>query len=245
MKWSLRYCLRGAFAKLGYDLTPCWSTPRYTLLGLRQRRIRTVIDIGANRGDFTRWMMNIFPDCRCYCFEPLPELQEELLQLAHTHPCRITVIAKALGAEEDSLTMHRHIDHPASSSLLETTGCSHETYPFTRRQEDVDIQLTTLDTAMQHYTIEPETLIKMDCQGYEDRVVRGGRRTLSLAQACIMEVLVDNLYKDKADFRVLVSVMSELGFGFAGNLSQKCADSDGHVIFFDALFLRNRDDPAR
>ena len=82
-----------------------------------------------------------------------------------------------------------------------------------------------------------EIVIKMDVQGYEDRVIRGGRETFAKAKAVILEVCLDPLYEHQANFKEIMVLLDDLGFHYAGNLDQNC-DKDGHVIFLDAVFVK-------
>ena len=78
----------------------------------------------------------------------------------------------------------------------------------------------------------------MDVQGFEDRVIRGGVEVIKKAVACIVEVSLDRFYLGQARFSDLVILMNDLGFDYAGNLEQVYA-SDGHVIYFDAVFINH------
>ena len=85
--------------------------------------------------------------------------------------------------------------------------------------------------------MEGGILVKIDVQGYEDRVVQGGKEILRRTTTCILEINLDTLYQDQADFKDLVSKLYDLGFVYSGNLEQVYAE-DGHVIFFDAVFRK-------
>lgn len=132
-----------------------------------------------------------------------------------------------------------HKEHSPSSSFLKTTNTCEAIYPFTKEQEPVQVKISTLDKCIKDFdiTLEPEILIKLDVQGYEDRVIRGGMETFKKAKACILEVCLDTLYEGQADFRMLNDMLYNLGFHYAGNLNQFYSD-DGHVIFVDELFLK-------
>ena len=59
----------------------------------------------------------------------------------------------------------------------------------------------------------------------------------SFEAACILEVCIDNLYHDQANYSGLVLLLDQMGFRYSGNLEQFYA-VDGHVIFFNAVFIR-------
>jgi hypothetical protein len=101
------------------------------------------------------------------------------------------------------------------------------------------VRLERLDDALARVPapLEPEILVKLDVQGYEDRVITGGQQTLARARACIIEVGLDQLYTGQASFPDLLRMLGQLGFAYAGSLEQ-AYDDDGHVVWFDAVFVR-------
>ena len=93
--------------------------------------------------------------------------------------------------------MFSHTDFSLSSSLLETTAVNDTFFPFTKNKKKIPVKLTTLDEFSKTHPslIGPETLIKIDVQGYEDRVIKGGTKVFRNARVCVVEVSLDGLYK--------------------------------------------------
>lgn len=239
MKKHLKSALKSMFNRLGFDIISIKNSPKQTLCGLRSLPIQTVIDVGANTGQFARQISRVFPRASLYCFEPLPEPFKALESWALEQDERVKLFNVAIGDSEGTAEMFYHTEHSPSSSLLSSTVTIEKYYPFTNSQIPVSVKLTTLDKAMSNFIplMRPEVLIKLDVQGYEDRVIRGGSHTLSLATACVLEISVDNLYYRQADFKEVILLLDHMGFCYAGNLEQVYA-SDGHVIYFDAVFVK-------
>ena len=232
--------VKKAFNLAGLDIIRACQNPRHTMLGIKRLPIRTVIDVGANEGQFAKWISSIFSEARIYCFEPLPRPFKALNGWAESRAGLVKTFNAALGDEEGIARMHRHLEHDTSSSLLYTTGTNEKLYPFTKKQDVINIKITTLDKAMTNLSSElvPDVLLKLDVQGYEDRVIRGGSETLGKTRVCILEVCLDSLYDGQASFSGLLNQMRAMGFRYAGNLEQAYA-RDGHVVFLDAVFLRD------
>jgi hypothetical protein len=129
--------------------------------------------------------------------------------------------------------------HTPSSSLLSTTQHEESLFPETRAQSNVNVPVTTLDRALSKLAtaMEPQILLKLDVQGYEERVLRGAADLLSKVQACLLEVCVDPLYVGQATFKELVVLLGHHGLEYAGNLYQRYGQ-DGRVMWLDALFVR-------
>ncbi len=230
---------RSVFRHVGLELSRWKNLPMHTLLGLRQVPFRSVVDGGANEGQFARWMSQFFPLAHMYAFEPLPGPYAKLRDWADTQAGRVTTFNLALGEIANDVVMNLDIDHTSSSSLLQATRLNDAIYPETRRRVSVAVRQETLDDVLATLAtpLEREILVKLDVQGFEDRVIAGAQRTLNAARACIIEVILDELYCGQARFPGVVSSLHELGFEYAGNLEQNYAE-DGHVVFLDAVFVR-------
>jgi len=222
----IKRIVKKVFNSVGLDIVRLSKTPKDTLLGLRNLPIKTIIDIGANRGQFARYISTIFPDAHLYCFEPLPEPFNELSQWAEKQNGKVSAFNVALGDREEKLTMYSHTDHSPSSSFLKTTRLCEKYYPQTKKQIPIELNITTLDKWQENHKIplEPEILIKMDVQGYEDRVIRGGMDLFDKAKACILEVNLDHLYEDQATFNNISLLFQDLDYHYAGNINQTYAD---------------------
>ncbi|MEB3228950.1 MAG: FkbM family methyltransferase [Synechocystis sp.] len=224
------------FNLIGRLLTPDWDA---RLLGVSQLAIATVIDIGANKGQFAKKMRRQFPNAQILAFEPIPTAYQVLKHWGDRQANQVKTLNLALGEEADILEINSHVLFSASSSLLTTTDLCETLYPMVKEQEKIKIQQSTLDheiTQLDH-PLASEILIKIDVQGYEDRVIRGGKQTLSQAKACILEISLDQLYQGQCQFRDLFYLLDDLGLQYAGNLDQVTA-KDGHVRYLNALFLR-------
>ena len=137
--------------------------------------------------------------------------------------------------------MHHHTEHSPSSSLLATTTHKESLFPQTQAQSDVPVVVSTLDETLAGVLprMAPEILLKLDVQGYEDRVLRGSTRLLPSVHACLLEIGVDPLYVAQAAFKDVVVLLDRFGLTYAGNMEQYRAE-DGRVMWLDALFLRHR-----
>jgi FkbM family methyltransferase len=234
---SIGSVVKRAFEMVGLELTRADRSPSRTLLGLRHLPIQTIIDVGANTGQFARHIIQFFPQARLYCFEPLAEPFAELQSWAATQSGRVQAFNVALGAEDGEAQMFRHTEHSASSSLLATTEVCNQLYPQTRDQDTVPVKLTTLDAALGGQLLQPELLIKLDTQGYERQVIAGATETLRQARACIVEANLYKLYDQQPSFIELGILLNDLGFRYAGNLEQTYS-ATGEVVYVDAVFLK-------
>lgn len=230
--------LKKAFRWLGFELGRLKNYPGHKLLGLKSLPIRTIIDIGANTGQFSQTIVKDFPGANVYCFEPVPEAFSELENWARKQE-KVSVFNLAIGEKAGMIDMYHHKQHSPSSSILLSTEVSEKLYPFTRDRNVIPVQMTTLDDVVKKMNghLDDDILIKLDVQGFENRVIKGGDKTFRKAKACILEVSLDQLYQGQANFKELLLLMDECGFNYAGNLDQTFAE-DGHCVFLDAVFIK-------
>ena len=234
----VRRILQRALRALGYTVLRLRDSPQVTWLGLGRLPIGTVVDVGANAGQFARQARRVFPAATILCFEPLPGAYRQLERWAGTQGGRVHAFETALGEDEGTAEIREHLDFSPSSSLLPVTGTARQLYPFVDRQETRPVRLDSLDRLWPTLPgRDPEVLVKIDVQGYEDRVLRGSREVTARALACLVEVNLRPLYDGQPSFDAIVRLLSELGHDYAGSLSQTYAE-DGSVVYCDALFLR-------
>ncbi len=237
---ALKKCVRNFFNNCGYAIIPLNCVGDRTLLGIKKLPVKTILDIGANTGQFARKISSSFPDAEIYSFEPLPEPFEDLANWAESYSkTRVKPFNLALGTDEGDFEIYNHTEHSPSSSFLKNTEVGNTTYPFTQKHIKTTVKATTLDTWAQSLdeSLEDDILIKLDVQGFEDRVIKGGAETFAKAKACILEVGIDQLYEGQATFKDISMLLFSHGFKYIGNLSQRCA-ADGHVIYLDAVFSK-------
>jgi FkbM family methyltransferase len=236
---TFKNTIRSAVNRMGFDLVRLTHSPRKSLLGMTGFNFRSVIDVGANRGQFAREISVFFPQANIYCFEPLDGPYTELTEWAAQQGGRVHCFKTALGESRGEIAMHQHDDHSPSSSLLAATDTCHTLYPQTSAEHLTTVQITSMDDALGEIWphMPRDILLKLDVQGFEDRVLRGGPQVLSQCKVVVLEVSVQPLYLAQANFQVITNLLYDAGFEYAGNLDQHYG-GDGRVVFLDAVFVR-------
>ncbi len=236
---TLRSQIRRLARAAGVELDYVSRHPKETLAGVIHLPIRTVFDVGANVGQFAASISRKFPAATVHSFEPLPEAFAKLREEAARNPGRIVPVNTALGADAGTVSMHSHLDHSPSSSLLAATNLNVSLFPQTKRTSEIDVPITTLDAYVENLSETPaeDWLLKLDVQGYEDRVLAGARDTISRCRACMLEIGLFSLYEGQADFTRLTNLLYESGMYYAGNI-QQTAERTGKVVYIDAIFTR-------
>jgi hypothetical protein len=95
-----------------------------------------------------------------------------------------------------------------------------------------------LDALAPALALSPPLLIKIDVQGYEDRVLRGGEETVKRAQVLIVETSFQRLYEEQALFEDVFRLLSGWGFRYAGALDQLLNPRSGEALQQDSIFVK-------
>ena len=225
--------------RLGYEVVRSGQHPIANLMGLRNFSINTVLDIGANTGQFATQAAEWFPGAAILSFEPIPEAYASLKTRVFPKAREFRAFNVAIGDFDGEAKMNATVNDTTSSSLLKTTTEFTDFLPVLAEQKVIRVEVRRLDSLVREagLALEPNILIKTDVQGFEDSVIRGGKETFKKASASIVEVIFDNYYERQATFSGIVHQFDELGFQYAGNLGQY-HHPDGHVAVVDACFIR-------
>jgi FkbM family methyltransferase len=213
----------------------------HTYLALRQkwwlrRGIRTVVDVGANVGQFAEASRRAFPQAIMYCFEPLPDCFAKLSR--RFGGARGVVLHNMALADRPGTSMMVRSSFSPSSSLRDMDPTHVREFPWTAGGDQLAVRVSTLDEALREVQLAPPLLVKIDVQGTEDLVITGGRATLAQAALVIIETSFERLYRGQPLFHDIYHLMCSEGFEYQGNLGQLISPQDGRVLQADSVFVR-------
>lgn len=198
--------------------------------------IRTIVDIGANDGSYSEYLSDFFEPEVVHAFEPLPSYHEPLLALSQRLP-RLTVHPLALAEAPGEATFFKNGYAPASS-LLRVSALSRQVFPETGRETAVSVTLARLDDVLPVDTLEPDILIKIDVQGVEDRVIKGGHAVFSAAKIVLVEMSFEPIYQGQPLFEEVHRLLEGCGLRLAGFKNQIEEPQTGQPLFAHCLYRR-------
>lgn len=128
-------------------------------------------DVGANIGIYVGWAAKrVGPSGAVHAFEPVPGTRKALERFTKLNALdTVRVLPVAMGASEGSLT------------LYVLPGASGLTSAVPERRADateISVPMRTLDTYAAETGRAAPSLVKIDVEGYEFEVIRGGRELL-------------------------------------------------------------------
>jgi FkbM family methyltransferase len=221
-------------SRLGLEL----RRKRNPLEFLQPRPFRTILDIGANTGQFAATLRASFPSADIHSFEPL-ETSYRVMSRATSGDSKLKVYRTALGDREGTIEMFAHNFTP-SSSVLRMTQLHKEAFGGTSACSVQTVPLTTLDKWAEDHPVSEPMLIKIDVQGYERQVIRGGAKTVRLAAVLVVEVAFTALYEGQCLFPEVYDDLRSAGFEFTGMLGNSFHPGTGQILQGDAVFMRDK-----
>ena len=202
---------------------------------LKNYDFKSVLDVGANQGQFAYRIRSLFPEILICSFEPIPGLFDQLNE-HFRYDKAFMGFNYALGETEQRHVMYLNEFSP-SSSLLELAPEHKKHFNFATKETPVEIRVTTLDKICAGLELPSPVLIKIDVQGYEEQVIAGGSQTLKKCFLVIIEVSFRELYQNQPSFDSIYRKMTTLGFKYVGNFEQLLSPVDGEILQADALFM--------
>jgi len=204
---------------------------------LKRQDIQTILDIGANVGQFAKRIHKILPEAKIYSFEPLRDCYLKLVSNLKALP-KFQAFNYALGeADDNDVEMHRS-QFSASSSFLRMADLHKRAFPYTEVTAVEKVTVRRLDGISHELDLEDGILIKIDVQGFEDKVIAGGAGLIARAKVVIIEANTERLYEGQASFDKTYRCMTHLGFHFKGLWDQLKNPVDGRILSCDAIFMR-------
>lgn len=169
--------------------------------------VETIIDLGANNGQFLKVANHFFPEAFIYSFEPIPKLFQRLNKFKSRN---IDVFNIAIGNSVGEFDFHLNSYSHVSSFL--NISKKNKTYPKDNI-ETIRVKQDTLDNLSKSLAIKGVTLLKLDVQGFEMEVLKGGAKTIkNHINYIIIEANFVKLYENQPTFTELNRYLNELGF---------------------------------
>ncbi len=236
MLWALtKRQLQRAAGHAGYRIVPEDRDAQSLRRWLTGRPIRTVIDVGASRGETSREWLHTFPAARVHSIEPLPSSFAALDGVRLEFPDRLSTYNFAIGRKKGAVEFRFHPLHDTSSSLLPRTDLSAQLLPGTQEESLISVAMTTLDDLFAGSPLENDVLLKLDVQGVEGEVIAGGTETLKRVKYILTEISLAPVYVGQSDFNTVHGALAKSGFQLKGFLEQFHAP-DHTAVYADFLY---------
>lgn len=164
----------------------------------RDLPVRTVIDVGASNGVWTRLARRFLPEASYLLVEAnsvhRPELQAYVASVSDT---RYELVAA--GAEDGAV----YFD--ASDPL---GGAASQEY----QEGFLELPVRSIDSLVREHRLEPPYMLKLDTHGFEVPIFEGARHTLAQTNLIVVEVYNFRIQENSLLFHEMCDFLKEKGF---------------------------------
>lgn len=185
---------------------------------------RTLLDVGANVGAFSRNFVSFFPGCVPTLIEANPYCEPILSQLGFAYYC--CAASDKRGRSSFNLNKEDLISTGSSLYRENTVFFSDE------RLVTIDVDLMPLDELFPAACFD---FVKIDVQGAELDVIRGARQLLQRAEHVLIELSLVQYNVGSPLANVVIAAMEQLGFRLDGALEYHTMQEA--VMQIDFLFV--------
>jgi FkbM family methyltransferase len=181
---------------------------------LSQFEIDLVIDVGANRGEFAKSLLECGYAGKIISVEPLPDLQVALKaeserigkgQWRITDPFALS--------DKDGWTEFHVTASNAASSMLEPSAAVANRVPQMRTTQTLRVETKRLDALVAANGLAlNNAFLKIDVQGGEGKVLAGAVQTLRNLRGAMIEISTVEFYHGQPLLNEVIETMSQFGF---------------------------------
>lgn len=233
--------IKRALRRAGYDLhrfVPTSSPDAQVAQVLAKLDIDLVIDVGANTGQYAHSLRELGYRGRIISFEPLSLAHAALSAAAARDPAWTVASRGAIGDRDGEIVINV-AGNSASSSVLDMLDAHRDAAPESRYVGHETVALSRLDSAVEPYVGAARAVyVKVDTQGFEDAVLKGGPVVFGRAAAVQLELSMVPLYAGQPLWDAMIGQMAQHGL-VLWNLWPGFSDAaTGRLLQIDAIFAR-------
>lgn len=202
---------------------------------LKKLSVGSVIDVGANSGQFAAGLRAYGYRGEIHSFEPT-SAAHKLVSRAAAHDKNWHVHPRMAIGREAGVAKIRVAANSYSSSLLPATAALTDGATAAATVSEEEVSIFRLDDV---YEIPSAPfMLKIDTEGFEKSVLEGAPKILSQASLACVEMQLVPLYEGASTFSELYALISTAGMQCIGIHSGYARDDVGKVLCVDGIFVR-------
>ncbi|HYD97761.1 MAG TPA: FkbM family methyltransferase [Alphaproteobacteria bacterium] len=234
--------LRRLLHRFGKELTPFPAPPsrdtKALIRVLQHHQIMTVLDVGANVGQYAKRIRTGGYRERIVSFEPLSAAHRQLAEAAGFDPKWQVAPRLAIGDTDGRVTLNVSAESDMSSMLKfrPDWGDMLDSSAFIG-EETVDQR--RLATIFDEWVKPGErTLLKIDTQGYESKVLDGALPVMDRIHGIQLEMALVEVYEGEPLWRDMMARIESLGFTLVLLIPGYFNRRTARLIQVDGVFMR-------
>ena len=209
------------------------TDPFFESLVRRGYTPRHIVDVGANRGNWTRTAIKYFPDAHYSMFEPQEKMREEVRDLL-PHP---NVEFHCMGAGPVNATMRLTQHERDDSHTFALSEQQAQGFGFSQ----VEIPVVSLDDFFTMRSLPKVDILKIDAEGWDLEVLKGARKTAAQADIVLLEASVLNpVFTNTVED--VICAMSQLGMVLFDITDLNRTEKHGALWLVELAFVKKDGD---
>ena len=230
----------GIYLKLK-KFTPSASEALRTATLINTMKVDCVIDVGANTGQFAESLYDFGYKNKVISFEPVGSCYKQLVKRGNKRKNWIVAERCAIG-EKDETTTINICEDTVFSSLLAIKDSHARLNTKSKIVDTEEVKVFRLDSVIDKYVdlSKDRILLKIDTQGYEAQVLRGGTELLKKIVGLKIEIPLKPIYEnvDFSFYEIIDFVKSHGFYPYSFNIEGVNLKT-GRVNTIDGLFFRD------
>ena len=208
-----------------------------------------IFDVGANQGQSIERFRKIFPKCVIHSFEPIKN-EFEMLRNKYSNDEKIKINNHAIGDEVGRKKFYITASTGNSSfnrvnkntSWIKKRSIQNNTSIEKYIKEIVEVNVNTLDQYCDINKIKKIDILKIDTQGYEDKILAGSKNILknNIINFIELEIMFDNVYEKYLSFSDIEKYLLPNQFRFSAIRTYNENLFQGLVFFADVMYINTK-----
>jgi FkbM family methyltransferase len=205
---------------------------------LSSRKFALIIDVGANRGQFSLAARHFQPDAHIVAFEPLADAASVYRKLFDGDR-RVRLHQCAIGPVQSQAAMYVS-GRDDASSLLPVGDLMLELYRRTGTERMEEVRVVPFTDFLSSNAITYPALLKIDVQGYELEVLKSAEPVLPHLDCIYVEASFVAHYHGQALVSEIISYLHQHRFRLSGMYNLTHDPRTGAALQADFLFERGQ-----
>jgi FkbM family methyltransferase len=203
-------------------------------------KIDLVLDVGANVGQYGKYLRELGYAGRIVSFEPLSSAYPLLLAACAKDPLWQVAPRAAIGDRIGEITINI-AGNSLSSSVLPMLDAHLAAAPESAYHGSETVRLLTLNAAAKQYLTSQtaSAYLKIDVQGFEKKVLDGATEILPSIRGIEVELSLVPLYDGQVLFKELIDNMEQLGYELHGIQTGYIDRESGRMLQVDGVFFKS------
>lgn len=209
----------------------------------------TIFDIGANKGQSIERFRKIFPNSIIHSFEP-NKAEFEIINKKYQNDKKIIINNIAIGDKIEKKNFFITALSGTSSfnklnlntQWIKKRSSQYNTSIEGYTKKVVEVDVLTLDQYCKNNSIDNIDIVKIDTQGYEDKILGGSSEILekNIVKMIELEVMFDDVYERHLSFSDIEKYLLPYNFRFSAITTANNNLFEGLVFFADVIYINTK-----